>query len=66
MYAIRSYYELIERRFADLGRIGQDHILYDRQALRFEEHMLGTAQANAFRAVGPGAAGIIRISYNFV
>ena len=41
--------------------VGHDHLLHDRQALFFEEHVLGAAQADALGAVAAGPDGILRV-----
>ena len=46
-------------RDAALGkRVGEDHLLHDRQALRVVEHALGPAESDAHCAVCAGAGGV--------
>ena len=46
---------LSSARLAVLGRLGQDHVDHDRQALVGVEHAFGAAQADADGAVTDGA-----------
>ena len=49
------------QRASALGlRLGQDHVLHDGQAIAFAKHVLGTAKADALRAVGAGEFGLFR------
>ena len=47
--------QLSQRGFAVFGGLGQNHFQYDGQTFLGVEHALGTAQANAHRAVVGGA-----------
>jgi hypothetical protein len=52
--------QAVERRLALLGRLGEDHLLHDGQAVGAVEHALGAAQADAHGAEGAGAGGVLR------
>src|SRR5699024_1995363 len=52
--------DLGERRLALLDRVGYDHLAHRLDALGLEEHMLGTAQADAFRAELARLGGVAR------
>ncbi len=58
----------LAERGAPLGRrLGEDHLLHDRQAVRIVEHALGAAEPDALRAVAAragGVAGRIRIGHD--
>ena len=53
--------QLVQSRGAALGGLGEDHALYDGQALLFEEHVLGAAETDALSAEAAGALGVGRV-----
>ena len=60
--------QLVQRFLALLGgfclvceRLGQDHLLDDRQAFGLEEHVLGAAEANALGAEAARPLGVARV-----
>ncbi len=52
--------QLGKRGAAGLLVFGEDHLAHGADAGLFEEHVLGAAQADAFRAILDGGAGIFR------
>ena len=52
--------ELGQRPFALLGRLGDDHLTHGLDAVSLEEHMLGTAQADALCAEGGCLLRVVR------
>jgi len=52
--------QLIEPSPARLYVLGQDHFAHIGDTVTFEEHMFGTAQADALGAPVAGAFGILR------
>ena len=51
-----------ERLFAVAHVVGQDHFAHGVDAIAFEEHVLGAAQADAFGAERDGVGDLIRLS----
>ena len=53
--------QLVEGGLPLFFGFGEDHLLHDGQAFLLHEHMLGAAEADAFRAKGDGAFGVAGI-----
>jgi hypothetical protein len=51
--------EFGERLFAIVGLLGQDHLAHGIDAIAFEEHVFGAAEADAGGAEGDGVGGLL-------